>query len=155
MLLGIHVDDGIIASTNLNWTKKVIKQIRERYTLGECKPLEWYLGMGIKFNPILGIATITSERYIEELARRFGITDERVRSVSTPADPGVKLRVKTDDEELTEQPYLRLVGALIYLSITTRPDITTAVNACSRFMSAPTEKHWKAAKRILVYAYGT
>jgi hypothetical protein len=47
--------------------------------------------------------------------------------------------------------YASLVGALIYLSTSTRPDIAFAVSALSRFSSKPTQAHWKAAQRVLVY----
>jgi hypothetical protein len=46
------------------------------------------------------------------------------------------------------------VGILLYLT-QSRPDLSYAVGAVSRFMSEPHELHWKAAKRILQYAQGT
>ncbi|CAM8948725.1 unnamed protein product [Rhodiola kirilowii] len=47
-------------------------------------------------------------------------------------------------------PYRKLVGKLIYLTIT-RPDLSHSVHILSQFMSAPTEDHLKAAKRLLRY----
>ena len=44
-----------------------------------------------------------------------------------------------------------IVGALIYLSVLTRPDISYAVSAVAQFMSNPNEEHEKAAKRTLRY----
>jgi hypothetical protein len=48
-----------------------------------------------------------------------------------------------------------MVGSLIYASISTRPDITHAVNMISRHMNAPTNANMIMAKRILRYLNGT
>jgi hypothetical protein len=55
----------------------------------------------------------------------------------------------------TGVPYCELVGALLYLSVCTRPDIAHAVGLLARFMSAPKKQHWVAAKRVLRYLKGT
>eukprot|EP00798_Chlamydomonas_sp_ICE-L_P003675 gene3675-biopygen21416 len=47
--------------------------------------------------------------------------------------------------------YASLIGSLIYLSTCTRPDIAYSVSALSRFTSKPTQAHWRAAQRVLVY----
>lgn len=51
--------------------------------------------------------------------------------------------------------YERLVGALLYAAMCTRPDIAHAVNQLSRFLKAPGEAHWRAAKLVLRYLSGT
>eukprot|EP00798_Chlamydomonas_sp_ICE-L_P011700 gene11700-biopygen15862 len=47
--------------------------------------------------------------------------------------------------------YASLIGSLIYLSTCTRPNIAYSVSALSRFTSKPTQAHWRAAQRVLVY----
>jgi hypothetical protein len=51
--------------------------------------------------------------------------------------------------------YPKLVGALLYLSTCTRPDLSFAVYQLTRFMSAPRMAHYKALKRVLRYLKGT
>lgn len=48
-----------------------------------------------------------------------------------------------------------MIGALLWLSNATRPDITFAVNCLSSSMTNPTDEHWKAAQRVLIYARDT
>ncbi|MFN7610158.1 MAG: Ty1/Copia family ribonuclease HI, partial [bacterium] len=52
-------------------------------------------------------------------------------------------------------PYMELVGSLLYLASCTRPDISQAVGALSRYMAHPTEHHWSTAKGVLRYLAGT
>jgi hypothetical protein len=60
---------------------------------------------------------------------------------------------KTDGALLdTERhPYTSLVGGLLFLATTTRPDIMHAVTTLTRYMAKPTTSHWEAAKRVVRY----
>jgi hypothetical protein len=52
-------------------------------------------------------------------------------------------------------PYMNAVGKLMYLALTTRPDIAYSVGVLARFNSNPGPLHWKAAKHLLRYLKGT
>ena len=52
-------------------------------------------------------------------------------------------------------PYSNVVGSLLYLSITCRPDISYIVSVLSRFMQNPGIQHWEGIKKILRYLKGT
>lgn len=54
-----------------------------------------------------------------------------------------------------EKPYRQLIGYLMYLMLTTRPDLSVAVNYYSRYQSNATEEQWRGLKRILRYIKGT
>ena len=47
------------------------------------------------------------------------------------------------------------MGALLYLTAWTQPEIVFVVNQCAKFMSNPGPVHLVAAKRILQYLKGT
>lgn len=55
---------------------------------------------------------------------------------------------------LNQTIFKELVGALLYISLGTRPDITHALGRASRTPMA-TEAHFTALKRILRYLKGT
>jgi hypothetical protein len=55
-----------------------------------------------------------------------------------------------DGEEVldSEYPYLRAIGALMYLANNTRPDIAFAVNLLVRYSVTPTMRHWNGVKDV-------
>ena len=77
-------------------------------------------------------------------------------TVATPMDNTIRLTTATDDD-LFEHPtlYREAIGALLYASMGTRPDITFAVQVLSQFASRPSKEHWRAIKRVLRYLQGT
>jgi len=63
---------------------------------------------------------------------------------------------KTDPANLPHiHNYQTVIGALLYLSSNTRPDIAFAVNQCARFMSCPGLSHLYVTKTLkIVYLRG-
>ena len=101
---------------------------------------------------------ISQEQYVKQLLDRFSMTECNPKT--TPMSPNSRL-LKSDcpapgtgDKKLIRK-YQQLVGAFLYLSSWTRPDIAFVVNQCAKFMSNPGPSHLSAAKRILQYLKGT
>ncbi|WVZ63013.1 hypothetical protein U9M48_012693, partial [Paspalum notatum var. saurae] len=44
--------------------------------------------------------------------------------------------------------YFQIIGSLMYLASSTRPDISFAVSKLSRFVSNPGDDHWRALERV-------
>jgi hypothetical protein len=70
------------------------------------------------------------------------------KSSLTPFLSGVRLEDGRDTPLVENTLYKQLVGSLLYLTHS-RPDLSYAVGAVSRFMQEPHELHWKVAKCIL------
>lgn len=66
----------------------------------------------------------------------------------------LEICANVDNSRSVVVPFVELVGALIYLTRTTRPDISFAVYFLARFTHLYDEKEWKAAKTLLKYFPG-
>jgi len=73
------------------------------------------------------------------------------KPVNSPMDPKNK-KLTTEEGELFSdlERYKRLVGKLIYLTITS-PDLSFVVGMVSLFMESPCVGHWNSIIRILRY----
>lgn len=72
------------------------------------------------------------------------------KSAETPIVENHKLGIYVDQVPTNKERYQRLVGRLIYLSLT-RPDIGYAVSVASQFMHSPSEDHMATVMCILSY----
>lgn len=77
------------------------------------------------------------------------------RTVKTPIEEGYISEDILKESIITDKPCKELVGCLMYLMNTSRPDLSLSVNILSRFQKCPTESLWKGLKRILRYLQGT
>ncbi len=122
--------------------------------VGECT---WLLGMSIIRNRNLKQLKISHKTYLQNLLNKFGMLE--CRPEPTPEAVGIKLsnsQSPITNEQLREMEqlkpkYLSAVGALMYASLSTRPDLAHSVNELSRFMSNPGLVHFIALKRVLRY----
>jgi hypothetical protein len=48
-------------------------------------------------------------------------------------------------------PYASAIGSIMYAMLCTRPDVSYALSATSRYQSDPDDAHWVAVKNILKY----
>ena len=99
----------------------------------------------------MGTLTIFQKTSADELVKTFCVTSTQ----SVPQRVGVKLDEFDEDEKVENWPFRELEGSLMWLSISTRPDIANAVRAVARHCRAPRAIHWKAALGILEYINGT
>jgi len=95
---------------------------------------------------------MSQRKYAIDILQDSGILGARPEKF--PMEQNLKL-TSTDGIVLNDPTkYRRLVGRLIYLTVT-RPDIVYSVRTLSQFMQEPRKPHWDAAVRILKYIKGT
>lgn len=77
-------------------------------------------------------------------------------SSDTPATPGVELGLREKGEPGGGWPYREALGSLVWLSTTTRPDVSNAVRAVAcTITTLRTGTDWKAVTKITAYLHGT
>lgn len=156
VILTLFVDDGLCATNSESLYQTFLKDLRGKYDLSDQGDASFYLGVSIDHNVSTGVTTLGQEQFVQTMLERFNMVG--CKPVSTPSEPNTHL-VRGDQPRVPDpqllRDYQRLIGGLMYLSCFTRPDISHAVNQCSKFMSNPGPEHMIAAKRILHYLSGT
>ncbi len=144
VVIVIYVDDLIITGDNdadIFDLKKLLKQKFEMKDLGE---LRYFLGIEVIQSP-KGIWLLQRQYALNKLSK-YGMTG--CKPISIPLEQNVKL--SADEGDLVETMYRRIMGSLIYMTIT-RPDLSYAVGMVSQFMQTPRKPHLDAVRRILRY----
>ncbi|XP_004292511.1 PREDICTED: uncharacterized mitochondrial protein AtMg00810-like [Fragaria vesca subsp. vesca] len=123
--------------------------LHNTFAIKDLGPLKYFLGIEIDQSP--HSLFLNQRKYVVDLLDEAGMKD--IKPARTPLDS--KLKLDITGENLTDVcSYQRLVGKLIYLTIT-RPDLTYAVSLVSQFLHSPTTHHLSIVKRILRYLKGT
>lgn len=150
----VYVDDMLLLSPSADAVAEAKAALLSTFDARDMGAVRDFVGMHVERDLAAGTITISNERLINDLLSKFGM--EAANSRLVPMTHGLVLR-RGDGAELDQlrYPYSSLVGGLLYLAVTVRPDISYAVGVLSKYMSCPTMSHWNAAKGVLRYLAGT
>ena len=151
-IIAVYVDDLIIITPNQHEMDEIKGRLSKAFKMKDMGSLHYCLGVNVEQSEE-GIK-LSQKQYIMKIIERFGLQD--ANPVSTPMDLNVKHVAEDGFSNLVDKTkYQSMPGSLLYAAVATRPDISHAVGALSKFNSAPTEAHLTAAKRIIRYLKGT
>ena len=154
MYVGVYVDDIILVGRTEEKLQEIKGYLSKKFDIKDLGKLKYFLGMKVIQDKESKSIWIGQPAYTENLLKRFGMQDSK--PTSTPVDVNSKLQPATkQDETFNHTEYQSAVGSLMYLAVSTRPDIAYAVNNLARFNSNPQKVHWTAMKRVLRYLKGT
>ena len=152
-IVAVYVDDLIVITKTPETIKKIKETLAARFKMKDLGKLHYCLGISIQHDEERGSLWMDQRQYIQSLLKRYGLFQAKL--ATTPADVNVKLIKNDGVSKPVNLNYQSMVGSLLYASIATRPDITQAVGAVSKFNSCPTEAHLTAVKRMFRYLEGT
>ena len=159
IILVVYVDDMLITAKDRSEIEKLKALLSSEFKMKDLGTAKRIVGMEINRDLENGKLWLTQSRYAKKVLARFNMED--CKPVSTPLASHFKLcaaQCPTDAETkglMSKIPYEKAVGSLMYLMISTRPDIALAMGKVSRYMSNPGKVHWEAVKWILRYLKGT
>ena len=142
----VYVDDLIISGNDSAAISRFKSYLSSCFHMKDLGSLKYFLG--------IEIARSASGLYLCQRKYALDILSEAGLLGAKPAEFPMEQNhsLATIDSPTYSDPerYRRLVGRLIYLTIT-RPELCYSVHTLAQFMQAPKEAHWNAALRVLHY----
>ena len=163
VLVACEVDDLVITGSDSEGMKELRSELTSKYKITEWGPISSFLGINMAYkNGVLEMDVIEK---IRELFKKHGILNSNnyIAQRDTPLDDDYsKISVEPSDmlktiseyspvEKYIEEHFPSIVGALIYISITARPDIAFAIGKLSRGMHKPNPRHVRMLQHTLGY----
>ncbi|KAK3042502.1 hypothetical protein RJ639_000226 [Escallonia herrerae] len=142
----VYVDDLILAGNNSTACSSFKKYLNDCFKLKDLGPLKYFLGIEAARGP-RGLF-LSQHKYALDILSESDLSLSK--PVAFPMEQNHGLALTSGPLLFDPAPYRRLIGRLIYLTIT-RPDICYAVHVLSQFMQSPHSQHWDAALRVLRY----
>ncbi|CAN6440401.1 unnamed protein product [Victoria cruziana] len=147
-ILLVYVNDMITTGDDEAKIKRMKEFFASEFEIKDLGRLRYFVGIEVAYSK--NGLTLNQRKYTLDLFKdtiKLGC-----KPVATHIEANHQMNIK-DGESLEDKEkgtYQRLVGKLIYLTLT-RSDITYAVNVVSQFMHAPSNTHMIAVQRILCY----
>ena len=146
----IYVDDLLVCGNDVKFVNKFKDYLSECFHIKDLGKLKYFLGIEVGRGDE-GFM-LAQRKYALDLIADVGLLG--LKPAATPMEQQHKLVLDTSPFIRDAEQYRRLIGHLIYLTIT-RPDISYSVHILSQFMKAPREMQWGAALRVVKYLKGT
>jgi hypothetical protein len=147
----VYVDDILVVGRHMD-VEYTITTFKRKWVMTDAGSAKWILGIHVQRTE--STLCLSQQAYIESIAERFKV--EGNRPISTPLEANLKvLPSQESDLMMEQQKYQSLIGALMWLSLGTRPDITYAVNVLARYNGNPSRNHYNEALRVLRYVNST
>lgn len=153
VVIALYVDDCIIIcpQADLIPTKQLLT---DRFKLKDMGEATSVLGIELIRNRTAGTLDLRQLGNIRSIIDTFNMQGSKPRS--TPLPVGTQLeKLDATPAKHAHLPYRSLIGRLLYVAISTRPDIAHAVGLLSKHLTAYDNTHWDAAKQVLRYLHAT
>ena len=131
----VYVDDLIVAGKSRDGVQAVKNSVSATFDVRDMGQVKDFIGMKVMRDRAAKMLTLSNPGHVTALLEAFGMSKSTPNK--TPMVLGAKL-AKTGENLLPDgNRYAELVGSLLYLSTTTRPDIAFSVGVLSRYMACP------------------
>ncbi|KAJ1578410.1 hypothetical protein NDA11_005594 [Ustilago hordei] len=148
-IITAYVDDMLITSPSREEVDRAKREIMDKWETQDNGRIKEFLGIKIIRDRRRRRISLSLTAYIKEMVNKWlGGANEKswipMLSVANTAG-GERCEPKR------AKRYQELVGQLLWVSNTARPDIAFAVGVLARYMSIPIDSAWKAAVHVVKY----
>ncbi|KAL7724842.1 hypothetical protein ACLKA6_012828 [Drosophila palustris] len=130
IIVSLYVDDLFVATNDAQMLKNLKSELSSNFEMKDLGKLSYCLGIEFNQNKEKKSFSMSQPKYIKDLLKQFNMED--CKTTSTPINTSEKLSTdmcpknEAEKEEASKLPYQNLVGALMWLAVSTRPDIAHA-----------------------------
>lgn len=142
----VYVDDLVIAGNDNEVCSNFKHYLSTCFHMKDLGALKYFLGLELA-RGAFGLF-ICQRKYTLDILSECKMLDCKLASF--PMEQNQKLALDSGPTYPDPPRYRRLVGRLIYLTIT-RPEITYPVHILSQFMQSRQQAHWDTTMRVLRY----
>ena len=155
LFVPIHVDDGLAVTNSTPLYKWFLASLSKRLHIVDLGVCAKFLSMLIIRDRPSRKLWLSSHLYVADLLAEWNLSQCKTAQVPLPSiSSKSNLLDPVPDDDLLPT-YQCLVGCLMYLAVTTRPDIAFAAMWLGQYSSKPTRHHFLTAKHVLRYLAGT
>ncbi|SOV03955.1 uncharacterized protein UDID_19367 [Ustilago sp. UG-2017a] len=147
----IYVDDTLVIAPRLETVLRVKKQISQRWKMEDSGEVSHFLSIKISRNRVMHTMTIGQSGYIDQVLAKH--LDKRTKPTMVPMQSIPEGTLVASAAQQKEYPVI--VGKLLWVANSTRPDLSLTVGVLARHMREPSQEHYQAAQRVLRYLEST
>ncbi|KAJ3685421.1 hypothetical protein LUZ61_014585 [Rhynchospora tenuis] len=145
----VYVDDLVIAGNSDNAICEFKQYMSNMFHMKDLGHLKYFLGIEIARGP-LGLF-LCQHKYVLDILAESGLLG--AKPAPTPMEQNHRLAESVGGKFKDPEKYRRLIGRLIYLTIT-RPELCYSVHILAQFMQNPHQTHYEAALRVVRFLKG-
>ena len=155
VFLVLYVDDILLIGNDKKFLNEVKESLKNSFSMKDMGEAAYVLGIQIYRDRSKRLIALSQSTYLDKVLKRFRM--ENAKKGNLPMSHGTVLRkgqspqTAAEREEMSKNPYASAIGSIMYAMVCTRPDVSFALSACSRYQSNPGLVHWAAVKNILKY----
>ena len=162
VIVGCEVDDLVITGTDAACISRLKKRLMDDYNVKDWERIASFLGINMDYDLDSGVLSMDVESKIKKLFDDHSILNV-LKNVKCPTPitedtlnvPDAHQQKWAPVDHHIASKYASINGALIYMAITCRPDITFAIGKTSRGMHQPTPAHVASLKHLISYMWRT
>ncbi|SOV04531.1 uncharacterized protein UDID_17116 [Ustilago sp. UG-2017a] len=149
MIITAYVDNMLITSPSPDEVDCTKREIMDKWETQDNRRIKEFLGIKITRDRRRRRISLGLTAYIKEMVNKWlgGANEKSWVPMLSVANVAGGERC----EPQRAKKYQELVGQLLWVSNTARPDIAFAVGVLSRYMSIPIDSAWKAAIHVVKY----
>jgi Reverse transcriptase (RNA-dependent DNA polymerase) len=152
-LVAEYVDDIIVASDDKIYLQETVDPFKEKMPMTIMGDISFLLGMEIKRKK--KYIFLTQTLYINRLAQKFAVKKTEKKMTLIKSGTTISAYDEASDKPTNQTEYGRVIGGSLYISTSTRPDISFAVGRMSKYLEKPSTKNMDVAKLVIQYLLNT